>query len=114
MALVKSCNNTECTVSAVCSCIEKLKPKVDKLHEQSSGSTDINSPWCGASHGWATQQLVRFCHLDSEKFRDKETGKIPECCDSSKMEKLEDDQVGWFDECHKKCHIGHKITEGGG
>ena len=55
---------------------------------------------------------MRFGRLDSEKFRDKETGKIPEHCDSSKMEKLEDDQVGWFDECHKKCHIGHKITEG--
>ena len=101
-----------CTVSAVHSCIEKLKSEVDKLQKRSSGSTDIDSAWCRASHGWATQQLVRFGRLDSEKFWDKETGKIPEHYDSSKMEKLEDDQVGWFDECHKKCHIGHKIAEG--
>ena len=52
---------------------------------------------------------MRF--LDSEKFWDKETGKIPECHDSSKMEKLEDDQVGLFDKCSKKCYIGHNIEE---
>lgn len=105
-------NNIEYSVSSVYSCIRKLKPKVDRVRARSSGSTDVDSAWCRASYGWATQQLVRFGHLESEKFRDVETGKIPAYYDSSKMPKLEEDQVGWFDECHKKCLIGKQLAAG--
>ena len=49
--LLRNEKNMEHTVSAVHSCIEKLKPEVDKLQKQSSGGTDINSPWCRAGCG---------------------------------------------------------------
>ena len=102
-------SNIEYSVSAVYSLVKKLRPLVDTTRPRPTGNTDITSKWCRASLGWATQLLIRFGHLSSERFRDKVTNLIPEWYDSTKMDKLEPSQVGWFDECHKKCKIGNPI-----
>jgi hypothetical protein len=106
-------DDTEYTVSAISSAIKKLQPRVGRLKSRSSGSTDTTKPWCRASYGWATQQLVRFGYLvASDKLKDKDTGVVPDWYDIQKMQAISVDQCAWFDECHKKCHIGDATAEG--
>jgi hypothetical protein len=50
--------------------------------------------------------------LPSEKLKNKETGEVPDWYRRDKMQALDIDQCAWFDECHKKCHIGDCVAEG--
>jgi hypothetical protein len=65
--------------------------------------------WCKARKGWSTQLLIRFGLLNQaaiDLLRDTESNKLPAWYDSEQMDPLEQSQVVWWDETHKKCVIG--------
>ncbi|KAL7554754.1 hypothetical protein ACHAWF_018297 [Thalassiosira exigua] len=98
------------TRSAVFSAFQKMCKIVQPINKRSQGNSDVNSDWAKARHRWVCQLLLRLGYeVDLADFF--EDDQIPECFDKDKLREefpLYLDAIGWWDEVHKKCHIGDR------
>ena len=101
------------TLSAVTGCFHRLRPEIKPLKRGKQGSMDIASAWCQASFRWFAQLqlcfgLITFEHKMFEQLLGANYNKTdpPDCYNIRKLPKYKLTKIAWFDETHKKCHIG--------
>eukprot|EP00536_Pseudo-nitzschia_multiseries_P019687 jgi/Psemu1/62341/gm1.62341_g len=101
------------TYSAVRGCMNRLKPQILVIKKGKQGSKNIEHAWCRASFRWVAQLLLRFGKV---KFSHPMFSKLlgdaydvenpPACYDETLLTPLSLSKICWFDEMHKKAHIG--------
>jgi hypothetical protein len=69
---------------------------------------DPDSNFCKANYRWATQQLLRYGALKQAEVPTifQVNGEYPKCFQVDKLKPLRLEQITWFDESHKKQHVG--------
>jgi hypothetical protein len=86
-----------------------LKPDVSAITKRPQGNCDPDSAFCQANYRWSTQLLLMYGELSQnevpESFKDND-GNYPDCFQVDKLPKLKIQQIGWFDESHKKQKVG--------
>ena len=95
-------NGDNCiTRSQVRGVVNRMNPVKTCAEKAKQGSTDPDSPWSKARCDWILQLLVRF--------RCAKPINPPPCHDPSKVTKLSIDQVGWWDEKHRKVEVSSAL-----
>ena len=79
-----------------------MKPKIVTIKNRKQGSSDPDSNWAQARYAWTCQLLARFGRLE----RTPSHGPIERKFDQHLLQKLDLDQIVWWDETHRKCLIG--------
>lgn len=98
--------------STVYQAAQRLKPKVTAIAKRQQGSLNLESNWCQANYGWATQLLIRCDVLppdEVEKLK-LEDGTLPTFYDKAKLKPLNLDGVTFWDEAHKQMRGGNKAA----
>jgi len=96
-------NNDELlSESCVSYALRKMKPKMVTIKTRKQGSSDPDSNWAQARYAWTCQLLARFGRLE----RTPSHGPIERKFDQHLLQKLDLDQIVWWDETHRKCLIG--------
>ena len=99
------------TTSAVYGCYRRMKPKLKSVERAKQGNPCSKSPWARARARWMAQLLLIFSEIDYtdklfDQFKRDAEGKIPACFDVTFLQKMSKFKTAWWDETHKKCHIG--------
>lgn len=84
-----------------------LKPVISSLKKRKQGNLDENSPWAKARNNWTKQLCLRFdvC-APRDLFPFPEEIPKPFSADFLRDKKVKIQQVVFWDETHKKVHIG--------
>jgi hypothetical protein len=88
------------TKAAVQSCIRRMAPKVSRVLKRKQGKRDEDSAWAKARFLFTKQLMIRFGSLEPEGDNP------PAYFDIRKLGSLSINQIGFWDETHKKCIIG--------
>jgi hypothetical protein len=88
------------TRAAVESCIRRMAPKVSRVSKRKQGKRDEKSAWAKARFLFTKQLMIRFGSLEPEGDN------LPAYFDIEKLGNLSINQIGFWDETHKKCIIG--------
>ena len=91
------------TMSAILSVIQRLNPQIKRIQKRKQGSSDPKSPWARARKMWVTQLMIR---LGTFNMQEKIFGPLEKRWDRDVLGHLSLDQIGWWDETHRKCMIG--------
>ena len=70
--------------------------------------------WIKARYRWVTHLLIRLGELKPDDLPQDlwdRSGPLPACFDPEKCTKICPAQIVWWDETHKKCHIGDPGTD---
>eukprot|EP00978_Attheya_sp_CCMP212_P016211 scaffold42271_cov33-Attheya_sp.AAC.2 len=83
----------------------RLEPVVTPIQKSKQGSQDPTSGWAIARKNQSQQMLIRFGAQEDISFF-KEGDVIPDYFNPDKMTMLSLEQVAFWDETHKKVHVG--------
>ena len=95
----------EVSRSAVMSHFSRMQKIVTPIGKRAQGNSDATSVWAIARYGWITQLRLALGELNVDLEDFKVNGILPPAFDIEKLEKFNLDQIVWWDEVHKKCHI---------
>jgi hypothetical protein len=86
----------------------RLKPNVSAITKRPQGNGNPERGFCRANYRWATQLLLMYGELAQNEVPElfKVDGNYPDCFRVDKVRKLKLEQVGFFDESHKKQKVG--------
>eukprot|EP00984_Skeletonema_dohrnii_P020196 scaffold9773_cov131-Skeletonema_dohrnii-CCMP3373.AAC.1 len=99
-------------LSSVRSAVKRMTKIMYRAGKRPQGSTDPKSPWAIACHRFTAQILLRAGKIKEEdlpdEFKEEVDGQqvLPECFQKDKLTPIDFEKVGWWDEVHRKAHLG--------
>ena len=101
-------NFNSLTRSAVIGAYSRMNKVVTPVGKRAQGNSDANSAWAKARRRWITQLALCMGLITEDNLLDfMVDGVLPPAFDRSKLKCFNLDQIVWWDEVHKKCHIGN-------
>ena len=90
-------------LSSIISVVQRLNPQLKRVRKRKQGSCDPDAPWSRARVLYIKQLMVRLGVFDPQK---ETFGPVERRFDRNSLGHLSIDQIGWWDETHRKCLIG--------
>ena len=87
------------TLSSVISVVKRLNPQLKRVKKRKQGSCDPKSAWARARFLYIKQLMVRLGLYEVKEPKERRW-------DRDILGHLSLDQIGWWDETHRKCLIG--------
>jgi hypothetical protein len=104
------------TFSVVYNLMQRMKPVKVSIEKHRQGSMDEDSKICRARKAWCTQLCVRLGLLDYREVMRKDSiadaVPLPKWYDPEKLTAIKIEQIGFWDETHKKVKPGKTAAFG--